>query len=342
MPDMTPELQRDFEAEWPALERRLKLVLCHKRVPLTHQEDLLQEVALRLVRTWTTVDKERTWAFTKTILMNLLRDEYRRRSTRPEDLHEVPDLPARNNIEASGLARLELQRVRQALEELSDAHRSVLLAEVGEHHLEPSDGAATKMMRMRARRKLAAAVEKISAVVVLRSKKAWELVHGLVALKDEAVPALSCILCIVLGAGSAMTVALPTPARAGRIPEDVAVVAPNRSVVSDVTDRTGWAIEVPTLGEHVSAAATAATEANNKKKKAKKTVEEPPPPLVDVPDHVPGTGIYVNPSVGVQVGPQGGGGGEDPGEQVPEASPTIETVPVVNPSEILEKVSTPL
>lgn len=345
---MTPELKRDFEAEWPALERRLKLVLCHKRVPLAHQEDLLQEVALRLVRTWTTVDKERTWVFTKTILLNLLRDEYRRRTTRPEDLYELPDLPSRNNIEASGIARLELQRVRKALDGLSEAHRAVLLAEVGEHSLESAEtGAATKMMRMRARRKLTAAVEKISAVVILRSKKAWEIVHGLTALRDEAVPALGCILCIVLGAGSALTVAVPAPANAGGIPKEGRVVSSTVAATSEISDRSDWATELPSRGEHLSANSDPGTQDQSKKDKKKpqpkkKNVDhgsgDTDPALVKVPEHVPGTSVYIGPgTVGIQVAPEGGKGGEDPREQVPGTSLTVETVAAVNPSEILQE-----
>ncbi|MGI8773452.1 MAG: hypothetical protein ACR2KQ_00355 [Actinomycetota bacterium] len=331
---MTPELKRRFEADWPALERRLKLVLFHRRVPLSQQDDLLQEVALRLVGTWTTVDKERTWMFTKTILLNLLRDEYRRRATRPENVSEMPDVPAQTDIEEAGLARIEIERVRKALGELSEAHRSVLLQEVGEHPLqEPDPGAATKMMRMRARRKLNAAVEKISAVVILRSKKVWDVVHGLIGVRDEIVPALGCVLCLIVGAGSALSVTMPAPAEAGVMPPSGGTSHPG--AIEDAVDMSEWATELPSRGEQLAASTSADHRADKPSSKKKGSVKESGPEaegnLLTPPEEVPVEAIPTGVVVGVD--PGSGGGGGDPREQVPTGSP-ITAVALVEPPEI--------
>lgn len=338
---MTPELKRRFEAEWPALERRLKLVLFHKRVPLSQQDDLLQEVALRLVGTWTTVDKDRTWMFTKTILLNLLRDEYRRRAARPEDVHELPDVPANTDIEEAGLARIELERVRKALGELSEAHRSVLLQEVGEHPLPKSDGgAATKMMRMRARRKLNAAVEKTSAVVVLRSRKALDVVHGLLGVRDEIVPALGCVLCLIVGAGSALSVTLPAPAEAGVIHPGGGTS--HHGATGTAVDTSGWATELPTRGDRLAVSPEAGDRAGGSKKKgsSKQAASEAEESLLTHPEEVPVEAIPSGISVGVDPGTgEGGGGGEDPREQLPAGVPTT-SLAIVDPSkiEVVEQV----
>lgn len=328
---MTPELKRRFEAEWPALERRLKLVLFHKRVPLSQQDDLLQEVALRLVGTWTTVDKDRTWMFTKTILLNLLRDEYRRRAARPENVSEMPDVPAQIDIEQAGLARIEIERVRKALGELSEAHRSVLLQEVGEHPLqEPDPGAATKMMRMRARRKLNAAVEKISAVVILRSRKVWDVVHGLVGVRDEIVPALGCVICLIVGAGSALSVTMPAPAEAGVM--HPSGDASQQGDIGGAPDMSEWATEVPLRGEQLAASTSAnlkADKSSSKKKASSKETPEAGGDLLTPPEEVPVEAIPSEVIVGVD--PGSGGGGEDPREQVPTGSPVTAVALVESP-----------
>jgi hypothetical protein len=114
---------------------------------------------------WDSVDPDNSpWGLTLTIAKNLLWDETHRRASR-ELLVELPERPIHEDVEDAGIARLELWRVARALRKMSPAHRSVLLAEVGGRDVESISAAATKMLRMRARRRLTSILESASASV---------------------------------------------------------------------------------------------------------------------------------------------------------------------------------
>ncbi|HWC15126.1 MAG TPA: sigma-70 family RNA polymerase sigma factor [Actinomycetota bacterium] len=212
---MSPEKKRDFEAEWPLLARRLRHFLSRKKVLPSQQDDLIQETALRLYKMWDAVDRTRpAWALTVTIALNLLRDEYRR-SVHADVVADLPELAHAYDVERAGLARVELTRVRAALAEMSPAHRAVLLAEIGH----PGSGgvdAGEKMRRMRARRKLTAILERVSAVILMPVKRLTEVVQAVVAVRDPLAAGTSCLLCTMLGVGVAVSVPLtPREAHAG-------------------------------------------------------------------------------------------------------------------------------
>lgn len=212
---MSPEKKRDFEAEWPLLARRLRHFLSRKKVLPSQQDDLIQETALRLYKMWDSVDRTRpAWALTVTIALNLLRDEYRR-SAHADVVADLPELAHTYDVERAGLARVELARVRAALAEMSPAHRAVLLAEVG-HAGSGAVDAGEKMRRMRARRKLTAILERVSAVILMPVKRLTEIVQAVVAARDPLAAGTSCLLCTVLGFGMAVSVPFtPEQAHAG-------------------------------------------------------------------------------------------------------------------------------
>ncbi|MFN2587888.1 MAG: RNA polymerase sigma factor [Actinomycetota bacterium] len=176
-----------FEEQWPELARRLDAMLAGKRVPAHKRDDIVQETGLRLFRMWDQVDPERPlWALVVTIALNLLRDEARKRPER-EVLGLLPDRPADQDVERAGLARLEWRRVQNAMNQLSPAHRSILLAELGDEPAMASRGAnATKMLRMRARRRLSALLDVASAsgmVFGLRLRRLFDLERHVVAVR---------------------------------------------------------------------------------------------------------------------------------------------------------------
>ena len=202
---MSPEAERNFEAEWALLSRRLRLLLSRKRVPLSQHDDLVQETALRLLSMWESVDRHRAlWPLTVTIALNLLRD--RGRAITKDDLvAELPDLASGHDVETVGIARIELERVRRALDELSPSYRTALMREIGLSAASVSpEGAADKMIRMRARRKLKLALENVSGLVALRVRRVGDLIEGMFALRDGSVAAASCVFCLVLGVGSTL------------------------------------------------------------------------------------------------------------------------------------------
>lgn len=170
---MSPELKKSFERTWPELEGRLRALLMRKKIPSCKRDDIVQETGLRLFGMWERVDQSQpVWGLAVTIALNLMRDEARRRSD-SEILGAVPDLASVDNVERAGIARAELNRVRGALDKLSSAHRSVLLAEIGGVADLSSRGPnAVKMMRMRARRELAALLDKAQGLVALAGWRA--------------------------------------------------------------------------------------------------------------------------------------------------------------------------
>lgn len=155
-----------FERDWPELMVRVQNSLRRRGVPEWLRDDIVQETGLRLFRMWSEVDPERSpYGLALRIANNLLWDHVRLRQNR-EVLGDVPEHAAPNDVEHTGLARMELARVQKALPRLSDAHRSVLLAEIDNAVEAPaSSPAAVKMMRMRARRRLTQLLEQVSGFV---------------------------------------------------------------------------------------------------------------------------------------------------------------------------------
>lgn len=202
---MSPEAKRSFEDEWAVLSRRLRLLLIRKHVPPGQHDDLLQETALRLVSMWDSVDRRRElWPLTATIALNLVRD--RGRIVHRDDLvGDMPELRALTDVETAGIARMELAKVREAMNQLSASHRSILMKEIGGHTgAALPDGAADKMLRMRARRKLRSAMEKVSGLVALRARRLGDLFESLVVLRETGMTAASCAFCLALGVGGTM------------------------------------------------------------------------------------------------------------------------------------------
>ena len=231
-----------FEQEWPDLARRLKGSLARRRVSACLIDDIVQETGFRLFKMWDQVDPARSpWGLTLTIAKNLLWDELHRRGSR-ELLIEPPERAMSMDVEDAGIARMELWRVGRALMKMSPAHRAVLLAELGDEKVTSTSQAATKMMRMRARRRLTALLDTASVSVlvggVMARKWAYQFqqfVRRNSTLVENPAPVA---MAAMLGAVMVMTMptaALPSP----RIPPDSkARHGIDASRVSDVTD--GW------------------------------------------------------------------------------------------------------
>ncbi len=214
---MSPEAKKNFEAEWGVLSRRLRLMLARKRVPACQVDDVLQETALRLLHMWESVDRSRAlWPLTATIALNLLRDRSRV-GQRHDLVAQLPEVKAIHDVEIAGLARLELERVRQAMDELSLPQRAALMKEIGAHTAACApDAAGDKMLRMRARRKLRTLVERVSGLVALRLRHVSQFAEGAVVFQDSALKAGTCVICVVLGVGATVIVGPLAPAASAR------------------------------------------------------------------------------------------------------------------------------
>lgn len=192
---MTPELRSEFETSWRDLHPRLHAMLLGRGIRPDRHDDLIQETALRLYGMWERVDRSRpSWPLAKTIVLNLLRDECRtNRVTEPLD--EFPEQAFDYDLERQGIARIELDRVREALGSLTDLQRRALLVEIGVHPA-GDGGAADKMVRMRARKRLTALLEEVSALVSLRWVRLPDLLQGVGLLRPAGNAAIACFACI--------------------------------------------------------------------------------------------------------------------------------------------------
>ena len=226
---MSPEEKHEFERVWPELATRLEAFLARKRIPLDQREDLVQETGTRLVGIWDTVDRGRpTWPLAMTVCLNLIRDRARRHSTH-EIVSELPDMPEAYDVEAAGLARVELHRVREALPRLTFRQREALLAEIG---CATGEETCDKLTRSRARQKLNHLVGRASAGLAWQFRRLADAFHAIVG-SEGALQGLGCSACALL-AMSAVLVPHTAPAMGSSLGR----VAPERelTVVAGAVD----------------------------------------------------------------------------------------------------------
>lgn len=216
---MREPLRGSFERDWPELMVRVQNSLRRRGVPEWLRDDIVQETGLRLFKMWDDVDPERSpYGLALRIANNLLWDHFRLRQNR-EVLGDVPEHAAPNDVEHTGLARIELARVRKALPRLSEAHRSVLLAEIDNAVEVPdSSPAAVKMMRMRARRRLTQILEHVSGFVGYlgfevrrRTVKARAVLERSSMLAEGTAAAVSGVVATITVVTGATAIALATP-----------------------------------------------------------------------------------------------------------------------------------
>lgn len=157
--EMSSPEESQFSTVWSELSDRLRRVLYSRRVPADLVDDFVQETGLRLFRNWSSVDQTMLWAFANTILWNLVRDEVRKNEVRNRNASALVVEQTRD-FDEEMQSRLELLRVKRVLSTLSEIDQQVLLTEWGEgtepHFTSPG---ALKMARMRARRRLHAALQ---------------------------------------------------------------------------------------------------------------------------------------------------------------------------------------
>lgn len=202
---MSERVATSFESEWRAVTPAVERFLVARGVPKWLRDDVIQETALRLYRVWDTVDLERgATGLALTIARNALWDERNRRRV-VELSGSLPETAAADDVERAGIARLELRRVRDVLGRLSPSHRSVLLAEVGHGFEASGSNDATKMLRLRARRKMRSLLETASAgtFAAISPRSLWRAVRSIrrdgIALVAPTAVMAACGMVALLG-----------------------------------------------------------------------------------------------------------------------------------------------
>lgn len=141
-----------FERIWTRIQPRLRRLLAARGIPSDVADDVLQDTALKLLRSWSRVEPNLPlWPLARTVALNCVVDHYRRSVEVP--VGDVPDRPAPGDAEERGLARARLSQARVALTTLRPADQSVLLAEIG-LAVRRDNTSAARMARWRARHKL--------------------------------------------------------------------------------------------------------------------------------------------------------------------------------------------
>jgi RNA polymerase sigma factor (sigma-70 family) len=219
----------EFEGCWRELRPQLERLLRGRGANPDVADDVLQETAIRLLKSWGRLDHGRSIGpFARTIAINCLIDLHRGQRAIP--VEDVPDAPSVYDLEEHALARARLTTVEAVLDDLMPRDRTVLLAEVGMG--ERLDNPATKMARMRARRRLTAAMDRVAAAfggVQLGWRRAGFWFQELKPAGESLLPiAASVVAVAVLGTTPGIIQADQRPPRRMVRIETIAAKRPHR------------------------------------------------------------------------------------------------------------------
>jgi len=122
-----PSFDREsFDEAWPALSERLRRSLTARGVPVQDRDDVVQETALRVYRSWANIDPNRpAWPFVITVAVNIWRDIIRERTGRIAECHPSAtiEITADQDVERDVLARQELASTVVAMRALAPEQR---------------------------------------------------------------------------------------------------------------------------------------------------------------------------------------------------------------------------
>jgi hypothetical protein len=220
-------------AAWPELELQLRRVLNARHVPVDDHDDLLQEVAARILASDVAFESAADllpWA--STVIRRLHIDHVRKAKRLALD-GQVPDVRGSTDVERTVAARMELSSVAEVLVAWPHDARDTLLSARGVR--QPS---SVYVRRYRLRAKLMAALDGWAAFVgfVRRHRP---------VLTPQTPTAMLALSCMVTGATAFLTaasagppavrVAMVSAAHSEAVPAAVAVPAPPAPVAARST-----------------------------------------------------------------------------------------------------------
>ena len=173
-----------FETIWPDVERRLRALLYRRGLDQPSIDDIVQEVALRVLAgrvTYTSAKDLLRWA--GPVACNLHIDLLRQRAR----LHDgaVGDRPAWNDVAGEVADRMELQRAFRGIAALRPADREAIIEAVADE--QPAGRSRKESVRLAVRRHRA----RSRLVVVLEQLAAWVAGLSLLRRSRVAVTALA-------------------------------------------------------------------------------------------------------------------------------------------------------
>lgn len=222
----------DLEAVWGSVEPRLRASLRAAGVAAADLDDLVQEVALRVLAhdvPFTSAEDLLRWC---RLVGRRLAVDAHRRTIRSTLVDQVPDVAGTIDVEAAALARVRADRVLTALHHLDPNDRAAII------DLRSPDGDRREQVRLavrrhRARARLTALVDGVAALLgwlVLRRRRPTHALAGL-----AMAPALTGFL-LLPSATAPRTIDLPpaaTSAPAVEAPVAPTLPAPSAPVLVD-------------------------------------------------------------------------------------------------------------
>ena len=205
--------RESFDDAWPALSERLRRSLTARGVPAQDRDDVVQETALRVYRSWTGLDPNRpVWPFVITVGVNYWRDILRERNGRIAQVHPTDhiEVTADLDVERDVLARQELAKTVVAIGQLAPEQRKLLLASEEFADTVRPLRPAERVARMRVRRQLARTVGRASAAFALIWLRRPGRTSGAVATAYAGAIAAAMLTSPAMVATPAIT-ALPSP-----------------------------------------------------------------------------------------------------------------------------------
>lgn len=215
-----PVITAPFESVWPDVERRLRALLYRRGLDQPSADDVVQEVALRVLSNDVTFESSTDllrWAAPVACRLHVDLLRHRARMTDPAEADETP---ARDDVAGEVADRLELQRALRAIAALRPADRDAIIDAVTAEPTVPRDrqeAVKLAVRRHRARTRLAVALEQLAAFVG-GTLAGWRLLA-----RERRGPALAMIpaaaaaipLVVALGPGPAHERPPRPPAAAG-------------------------------------------------------------------------------------------------------------------------------
>lgn len=156
---------RALDDVWRTVEPRLRRYLLARRVPAADVDDVVQEVALRVLvhgPDYDGADDLLPWCIT--VARNVATDAVRAGARRaPADL--TPDVPAADDVEGQVAARLELERTLAALKTLTFPEQRAIVEGLDQSRPSPDRTTSVRLAvrRHRARQRLLALLAAIAA-----------------------------------------------------------------------------------------------------------------------------------------------------------------------------------
>ena len=157
-----------FEDVWPDVDRRLRALLFRRGLDQSSADDVVQEVALRVLAhgvTYESAGDLLRWAAPVACRLHVDLLRHRARLTDPDDAAEHP---ARDDVAGEVADRLELQRALRAIATLRPADRAAIIDAVAAEPSVPRDrqeAVRLAVRRHRARNRLAVVLEQLAAWV---------------------------------------------------------------------------------------------------------------------------------------------------------------------------------